>query len=371
MATTSIDRIAGVRTTTAIKAPALVATTANITLSGEQTIDDIAVVAGDRVLVKDQTDGTENGLWDVATGAWSRSRDFNSDNEITEGTVIYINRGTTNQNIQVRLDTADPSIGVTNLVFEIVTGTASVTSVNTKTGVVVVDPDDLNDAATTNKFTTAGDISKLAGIEAGATAGGAVDSVNTQTGVVVLDADDISDAATTNKFTTAGEISKLAGIEALADVTDEAGVVAHQAALSLTESQISDLQAYLLPAAIGVTVQGYDVDTIKADTADTLTVGFDSADFNAGTKSTGTYTPAAADGNFQRAINGGAHTLAPPTTSCSIVVQYTNDASAGTITTTGFTAVTGDAFTTTNGDDFMCVLTRCNGFSVLNVTALQ
>jgi mannitol/fructose-specific phosphotransferase system IIA component len=43
--------------------------------------------------------------------------------------------------------------------------------------------------------------------------GGAVDSVNGQTGVVVLDADDIDDTSTTHKFTTAGDISKLAGIE--------------------------------------------------------------------------------------------------------------------------------------------------------------
>jgi len=51
---------------------------------------------------------------------------------------------------------------------------------------------------------------------------GAVDSVNGATGVVVLDADDIDDTSTTNKFTTASEISKLAGIEsgATADQTD-------------------------------------------------------------------------------------------------------------------------------------------------------
>lgn len=54
--------------------------------------------------------------------------------------------------------------------------------------------------------------------------GGAVDSVNGQTGVVVLDADDIDDAATTNKFTTSSDISKLAGIESGADVTDATNV---------------------------------------------------------------------------------------------------------------------------------------------------
>jgi hypothetical protein len=50
--------------------------------------------------------------------------------------------------------------------------------------------------------------------------GGAVDSVNGQTGVVVLDADDIDDTSTTNKFTTASDISKLAGIEAGAEVNN-------------------------------------------------------------------------------------------------------------------------------------------------------
>ena len=68
----------------------------------------------------------------------------------------------------------------------------------------------------------------------------AVDSVNSQTGTVVLDADDIDDAATTNKFTTAGDISKLAGIEALADVTDAANVAAAGALMSGTAA-LSDL----------------------------------------------------------------------------------------------------------------------------------
>jgi len=54
--------------------------------------------------------------------------------------------------------------------------------------------------------------------------GGAVDSVNGYTGVVVLDPDDLDDSATTNKFTTAGDISKLAGIESTADVTDISNV---------------------------------------------------------------------------------------------------------------------------------------------------
>jgi hypothetical protein len=73
--------------------------------------------------------------------------------------------------------------------------------------------------ADTNAFTDA-EQTKLAGIAAGAEVN-TVDSVNTQTGAVVLDADDIDDAATTNKFTTAAEISKLAGIAAGAEVNPD------------------------------------------------------------------------------------------------------------------------------------------------------
>jgi hypothetical protein len=59
----------------AIKPSVQAATTGNITLSGAQTIDGVAVVSGNRVLVKDQTDATENGLYLAAAGAWSRSTD--------------------------------------------------------------------------------------------------------------------------------------------------------------------------------------------------------------------------------------------------------------------------------------------------------
>ena len=68
---------------------------------------------------------------------------------------------------------------------------------------------------------------------------GAVSSVNGQTGVVVINADNISTTGTTNKFTTAGDISKLAAIEPLADVTDAANVSAAGAAMKA--NNLSDL----------------------------------------------------------------------------------------------------------------------------------
>ena len=96
-----------------------------------------------------------------------------------------------------------------------------VNSVNGYGGIVSLNTDDIPEG--TNKYTTAAEISKLAGISTGA----AVLSVNTVTGHVVLDADDISDAATTNKYTTAAEISKLAGISTGAAVLSVNTVTGH------------------------------------------------------------------------------------------------------------------------------------------------
>jgi hypothetical protein len=125
-----------------------------------------------------------------------------------------------------------------------------------------------------------------------------------------------------------------------------------------------------LGLTIGTDVQAYDADTLKADVADVLTAGFAATAYNAGTKSAGTYTPDEANGNYQYAVNGGAHTLAPPTNTCSLVIQYTNNGSAGAVTTSGFTKVSG-SFTTTDADDFMCYITKLGTFSHLNIVALQ
>lgn len=165
--------------------------------------------------------------------------------------------------------------------IEELTVSAGVTSVNGDSGpAVVLDADNISDAATTNKFATADQLTKVDSVETGATAdqtdteiatayqnevafasqaemesgtpssserrmspervkqaidahaGGsaAVTSVNTQTGAVVLDPDDLDDTSTTNKFTTASDISKLAGIEsgATGDQTNEEIRIAYQ-----------------------------------------------------------------------------------------------------------------------------------------------
>jgi hypothetical protein len=77
-----------------VKASVLVATTANITLSGAQTIDGVSVVAGDRVLVKNQTAQADNGIYVAATGAWARSADANTWDELVSA-YTFVESGST------------------------------------------------------------------------------------------------------------------------------------------------------------------------------------------------------------------------------------------------------------------------------------
>ena len=79
------------------KASCLVATTANITLSGTQTIDGVAVTAGQRVLVKDQSTQSQNGIYVCAVGSWSRSTDANTWDELIAA-YTFIEQGTVNAN---------------------------------------------------------------------------------------------------------------------------------------------------------------------------------------------------------------------------------------------------------------------------------
>ena len=68
--------------------------TANVTLSGLQTIDSVTLVANNRVLLVGQTNEVQNGLWLAQTGAWTRPADFATGTEagaayvlILEGTI--------------------------------------------------------------------------------------------------------------------------------------------------------------------------------------------------------------------------------------------------------------------------------------------
>lgn len=106
-----------------VKAECRVTTTANITLSGTQTIDGITLSVGDRVLVKNQTTSSQNGIYVVASGAWTRSTDAdNASNvtgsEVTSGMFTFISEGTNNATTGWVLSTPNPiTLGTTALTF--------------------------------------------------------------------------------------------------------------------------------------------------------------------------------------------------------------------------------------------------------------
>jgi len=87
MATTHTSRT-GTFPEEGIKAPCVVTAIANITLSGEQTVNSVACVTGNRVLTTAQTDTTENGIWVVGTGAWTRASDWSDARDVTSGMLI-------------------------------------------------------------------------------------------------------------------------------------------------------------------------------------------------------------------------------------------------------------------------------------------
>lgn len=90
----STDRFNGLVASLAVKAPVVTETTANITLSGLQTVNGVALQEGDRVLVKDQTDPIENGIYDASTSAWQRSADWDGLRDARNGTLVIVARST-------------------------------------------------------------------------------------------------------------------------------------------------------------------------------------------------------------------------------------------------------------------------------------
>lgn len=123
-----------------VKDSVRVATTANITLSGTQTIDGVSVIAGDRVLVKNQSTGSANGIYVVAAGSWSRSTDADTSAEVTSGMFTFVEEGTTNADSGWVLTTNNPiTLDSTSLTFTQFSGAGQIEAGAglTKTGTTI------------------------------------------------------------------------------------------------------------------------------------------------------------------------------------------------------------------------------------------
>ena len=147
--------VAGLRTRVIAEA----STTANISLTTDlengDTLDGVTLVTGDRVLVKDQTDATENGLYlVVASGAASRDPEHDTIAELS-GQMIVVNQGTVNDNkIFLCTTDSDATIGVSNITYTVITPA----NVGTVTSVGVADSGSSEFTVTGSPITSSGTI---------------------------------------------------------------------------------------------------------------------------------------------------------------------------------------------------------------------
>lgn len=104
MSATRNFRVAGFVTGLAIKAPVRTFTTGPITLSGLQTVNSFGTSVGDRVLVKDQADPIENGIYTAQISAWRRDGDWDGNRDVVGGTIVPAYRPTDGEIVLYNVD---------------------------------------------------------------------------------------------------------------------------------------------------------------------------------------------------------------------------------------------------------------------------
>lgn len=106
---------AAVRFLSGEREPVRVATTANIELDGLLTIDGVLLEVNDRVLVKDQTDARENGIYTASVGLWQRASDARFPRAISAGITVQVIEGTAHGGQVWRFATVEPRIGIDDI----------------------------------------------------------------------------------------------------------------------------------------------------------------------------------------------------------------------------------------------------------------
>ncbi|UQD69571.1 tail fiber domain-containing protein [Bradyrhizobium japonicum] len=114
---TMMRSTAAVRLLAGDKEPVRVASTANLSLVGLLTVDGVVTKTGDRILVKDQTNATENGIYTVFDGTWSRASDASSSRVLISGMKVAVQQGATHAGDVWKLDTNRPNFGDDDISF--------------------------------------------------------------------------------------------------------------------------------------------------------------------------------------------------------------------------------------------------------------
>ncbi|RWN24173.1 SGNH/GDSL hydrolase family protein [Mesorhizobium sp.] len=102
---------AAVRLLTGEREPVRLATTVNVILQGLQTIDGVLAAVGDRVLVKDQIDPTQNGIYTASEGEWFRAADARTARTLQKGTTVHTQVGSANSDRMFQFTADEPAVG--------------------------------------------------------------------------------------------------------------------------------------------------------------------------------------------------------------------------------------------------------------------
>jgi hypothetical protein len=112
------------------------ATSGNVTLSGLQTIDGVVGAEGDRILVRANTTSSQNGLYNMSSGAWTRVTDANTWSSFV-GMIITVAEGTARKNhVYISLATQGGTLGATAITFDTVPINLHVTTAKIADGAV-------------------------------------------------------------------------------------------------------------------------------------------------------------------------------------------------------------------------------------------
>lgn len=307
------DRLDGLSSNTAIKGPCAVATTAPIALEGEQTIDGVLTSAS-RVLVKAQANVAENGIYMSSSGPWRRTKDFSRNNDLQRGALVNVVAGVAGAGLWQLSTPAPIEIGVTDLTFDYFTSTLGFITAAALVGYVFTgdvraptpSPGDNDTSIATTAFVAAA----LAAL-----AGSAPDLLNTLDEIAAALGDDPNFATTM--------------LAALADCLKH----------NVADQTLTG----------GVRVTSLDLGTPTAASTVTLDPG---------------------DRPMQHLTNNALFTLAPGSNFGTVILDVTNGAAAGAITTSGYNKVEG-SFTLTNGHKFTCLSKVGQAGSLLQIVPMQ
>ena len=143
----STDRFNGVLASLAIKTPCAAVSDVDLVLSGEQTVNGVAVVGGDRVLVIAQTNPVENGIYDAKSTAWQRAADFDGNRDVVSGTQVSVATANIGRNPLYQVVTQDPiTIGTTAITFSSADGPNVSYALTSKEATDGLTENDINDA---------------------------------------------------------------------------------------------------------------------------------------------------------------------------------------------------------------------------------